>query len=134
MKFFAPLCAMVAGLSLLGVSGNDTAPAATNYVAAFAPANSPAWAPYSGTMRLVVSGDAIAGTYTGTSVQPDRFNNRLTPVTGSFDRSDGDVQMMIGNAMWFTGKMYSDGTISGSAEYAGGIYAFMAKPGTPGGR
>jgi hypothetical protein len=31
--------------------------------------------------------------------------------------------------MSFTGEVYADGTISGSADYRGQIWDFMAKPG-----
>jgi hypothetical protein len=101
------------------------------YVAAFAPIFGPAKIPYAGTMQLVVRGNTISGSYTGISSRPDRFENRIEPVVGTL-ADDGYVQLSIGNALSFTGTMDKNGTIAGTATYAGGLYEFTAEPGSPG--
>lgn len=101
------------------------------YVAAFAPVFGPSAYPHAGTMRLLVQGSTISGSYTGISVRPDRFNNRIEPVVGTL-ADDGYVQLSIGNALSFTGTMERDGTIAGTATYAGRLYEFTAEPGSPG--
>lgn len=112
-----------------GVEGTGPAP----YVAAFAPAFGLSGVPYAGTMQLVVRDGTITGQYTGISVRPDRFNNRVSPVTGTL-ASDGHVLLYVGNALSVNGRMDADGTISGTAAYYGRLYDFMAKPGSPGQR
>jgi hypothetical protein len=107
---------------------NSTPAIPTPYVAAFTPAFGLTSMPYAGQMQLTISDGTVTGTYTGISVRPDPLNNRITPVTGTVS-SDGHVQFYIGNAMSFTGEVYADGTISGSADYRGQIWDFMAKPG-----
>ncbi|MGA7355698.1 MAG: hypothetical protein WBW76_09750 [Candidatus Cybelea sp.] len=101
------------------------------YVAAFAPVFGPSAVPHAGTMRLLVQGGTISGSYTGISVRPDRFNNRIEPVVGTL-ADDGYVQLSIGNALSFTGTMTQDGTIDGTATYGGQLYEFTAEPGSPG--
>jgi hypothetical protein len=101
------------------------------YVAAFAPIFGPSGVPHAGTMRLLVQGSTISGSYTGISVRPDRFNNRIEPVVGTL-ADDGYVQLSIGNALSFTGTMAQDGTIAGTATYGGRLYEFTAEPGSPG--
>ncbi len=109
-------------------AGEGTAPAP--YVAAFTPAFGLSGVPYAGTMQLVMHNGTISGEYTGISVRPDRFNNRISPVTGTL-ASDGHVQLYVGNALSVNGTMDAAGTISGIAAYDGRLYDFMAKPGSP---
>ena len=104
------------------------------YVAAFSPAFGPSAMPHVGKMLLILHDGTIQGSYTGISARPDSFNNRIEPVTGSVNQDDGYVQLNVGNALALTGTMAADGTISGTAQYNGGLYDFVAKPGTPGGR
>jgi hypothetical protein len=104
------------------------------YVAAFSPAFGPSAVPHVGKMLLILHDGAISGSYTGISVRPDPLNDRIVPVIGSVNQNDGYVQLHIGSALALTGTMAADGTISGTAEYNGSLYDFMAKPGTPGGR
>jgi len=126
--------AAAAGLAALGtspalaVTNANVGDTPTPYVAAFSAAFAPSGIPYSGDMRLVVRDGRVSGTYTGTSVRPDFLNDRIEPVVGTLDRNDGHVQFDVGNAMSFTGTMYADGTISGTADYRGRFYDFMAKP------
>jgi len=101
------------------------------YVAAFAPVFGPSAVPHAGTMRLLVQGNTISGSYTGISVRPDRFNNRIEPVVGTL-ADDGYVQLSIGNALSLRGTMAQDGTIAGTATYDGRLYEFTAEPGSPG--
>lgn len=104
------------------------------YVAAFSPAFGPAAVPYVGKMLLIMHDGTIQGSYTGISARPDPLTNRIEPVIGSVNQNDGYVQLNVGNALALTGTMAADGTISGTARYNGGLYDFVAKPGTPGGR
>lgn len=120
------LCA-IATAPALGAT-YDTTNVPRPYAAAFTTAFSPSGVPYAGDMRLLVREGRITGTYTGTSVRPDFLNDRIEPVVGTVDPSDGHVQFDVGNALTFNGTMYSDGTISGTADYRGGFYDFMAKP------
>jgi hypothetical protein len=101
------------------------------YVAAFAPVFGPSAVPHAGTMRLLVQGNTISGSYTGISVRPDRFNDRIEPVVGTL-ADDGYVQLSIGNALSLRGTMAQDGTIAGTATYDGRLYEFTAEPGSPG--
>ncbi|HEY3675331.1 MAG TPA: hypothetical protein VGK84_05020 [Candidatus Tumulicola sp.] len=133
----ASAIAAVAGLSFLGsaipamATTNSTPAIPTPYVAAFTPAFGLSGMPYAGQMQLTMSNGTVTGTYTGISIRPDPLNGRIVPVTGTVS-DDGHVQFYVGNAMSFTGEVYADGTISGSANYRGGIWDFMAKPGMPG--
>ncbi|HXM06828.1 MAG TPA: hypothetical protein VN936_05160 [Candidatus Acidoferrum sp.] len=130
----ASTIAAVAGLSFLSstipaMATTNSVPAIpTPYVAAFTPAFGLTSLPYAGQMQLTMSDGTVTGTYTGISVRPDPLNGRIIPVTGTVS-SDGHVQFYVGNAMSFTGEVYADGTISGSADYRGQIWDFMAKPG-----
>jgi hypothetical protein len=101
------------------------------YVAAFTPTFGISGVPYAGTMQLVMNDGTVTGTYTGISVRPDRLNDRIVPVTGSVD-TDGYLQFNVGGALWFTGRLAADGSISGTADYNGKPYNFMASPGAPG--
>jgi hypothetical protein len=103
---------------------------ATPYVAAFAPLFGIAGGPHAGTMQLVFDGQSIRGTYSGDSVMPDRLDDRIVPVSGTIDPSDGSVQLQVGAALWFTGSVAGDGTMSGTATYDGRLYEFVAKPGS----
>jgi hypothetical protein len=123
----AAICGLGASpaLAMTSVDGVDTP---TPYVAAFTTAFAPFKVPFSGDMRLVVKNGRVSGTYTGTSVRPDFLNDCIEPVIGTVDRNDGHVQFDVGNALSFNGTMYPDGTISGTADYRGELYDFMAKP------
>jgi hypothetical protein len=114
----------------LAVTNAGTA-SATPYVAAFAPVFG-GGAPHSGDMRLVVSNGAISGTYSGTSFGPDYLDNRMVPVSGTLNQTDGYVQLTIGGALTMHGTMGNDGTISGTADYHGRLYEFVAQPGSAG--
>jgi hypothetical protein len=101
------------------------------YVAAFAPVFGASGVPYAGTMNLVMHDGAISGTYSGISVRPDRLSDSISPVNGTVS-SDGAVRFRIGGALSFTGELENDGTISGTADYQGRLYNFVAEPGSPG--
>ncbi|HEV3091755.1 MAG TPA: hypothetical protein VGX91_10010 [Candidatus Cybelea sp.] len=101
------------------------------YVAAFSPATGFSGSPHAGTMRLLISNGMIHGTYSGISVMPDRFNDRIVPVDGTI-APDGYVQLHVDGALSFSGSMDGNGILSGTATYLGRIYEFMAKPGEPG--
>ncbi len=90
--------------------------------------------PHVGSMHLNIHDGTIDGTYTGMSVMPDALNDRIVPVTGTIDRQDGHVQPQIGGVISFQGTMNADETISGTADYRGGIYDFVAERGSPGHR
>ncbi len=100
-----------------------------SYVAAFTPAFGGYAVPYVGKMLLIMHDGAIQGTYTGISARPDRLNDRIESVAGSVNQNDGYVQLNVGNAIAVRGTMAADGTISGTADYNGGLYDFVAKPG-----
>jgi hypothetical protein len=119
---------LFAGSVLPAIATTNTSTAIpTPYVAAFTPAFGVTGVPYAGKMQLTMSDGNVTGTYTGISVRPDPLNDRIVPVTGTVS-SDGHVQFYVGNALWFTGAVAADGTISGSADYLGRVWAFMAKP------
>lgn len=101
---------------------------ATSYVAAFAPLFGLSGIPRTGTMRLVIEDGTISGTYTGTSVGPDPLDNRIVAVTGSVSQNDGYLQLYIGRALSLRGTIREDGSISGTADYRGRLYEFLAKP------
>jgi hypothetical protein len=117
-------------LAVTTAGGETFAP----YVAAFTPTFGPSGVPYAGTMQLLIHEGTVEGTYTGISVRPDRFDDRIVPVTGTVSTNDGYVQLFIGNSLSFKGTMDADGTISGTATYNGRLYDFMAKPGSLGHR
>lgn len=139
MRFSRFYGAIAAALVALGVTTLPAFAATTvegtglpvPYVAAFAPVFGPSGVPHAGTMRLLVQGSTISGNYTGISVRPDRFNNRIEPVVGTLG-DDGYVLLSIGNALSFRGTMAQDGTIAGTATYNGRLYEFTAEPGSPG--
>lgn len=118
--------ASVPALALTNAAGAQ----ATPYVAVFAPLFGVNSAPHAGTMRLVFSGQTVSGTYTGDSVMPDRLDNRLVAVTGTVDPNDGAIALQVGGALWFTGSLAADGSMSGTADYDGRLYEFVAKPGS----
>jgi hypothetical protein len=100
----------------------------TRYVAAFIPAFGVSSMPRAGQMQLRLSDGTVTGTYTGISLRPDPLNGRVSPISGTLS-SDGHMQFYVGDAMSFTGEVDADGTISGSADYRGQIWDFIAKPG-----
>ena len=102
------------------------------YVAAFSPVFGPPSMPYVGTMRLAVHDGTIEGSYTAISARPDSMSGRIEPVIGSVNQSDGYVQLHVGGVLALSGRMAADGTISGTARYDGGLYEFVAKPGSLG--
>ncbi|HEY1976939.1 MAG TPA: hypothetical protein VGG89_10360 [Candidatus Baltobacteraceae bacterium] len=102
------------------------------YVAAFQTAIGPAGMPHLGSMRLNIHDDSIDGTYTGMSAMPDPLNDRIVAVTGTIDRQDGHVALQIGGSMSFQGTISADDTISGTADYRGHLYDFVAERGSPG--
>lgn len=104
---------------------------ATPYVAAFAPVFG-GGVPHSGDMRLVVNDGTISGTYSGTSFAPDYLDDRIVPVTGTLNSNDRYVQLSIGGPLTMRGTMANDGTISGTADYHGRLYEFVAQPGSAG--
>lgn len=134
MKYFKPTTAALATVLLTGLAipalavTNGGATAATPYVAAFAPIFGNSGAPHSGEMRLSVRDGIISGTYTGTSVRPDYFDDRIVPVTGNVSSTDGYVTLLIGGMFSMHGTMNGDGTISGTAIDDGQFYEFMAAP------
>ena len=101
------------------------------YVAAFSPTFDSAAVPHTGTMRLTIQNGTLTGTYTGSSVMPDQFNDRIENITGAV--SGKNVLFSIGNQMSFTGTLGSDGTLSGTATMNGRLYNFVAERGVPGG-
>jgi hypothetical protein len=135
MKFFKPTAAMLAtGFLTLGLAipalavTNGGAGTATPYVAAFAPIFGNSGAPHSGEMRLFVRDGIITGTYTGTSVRPDYFDDRIVPVTGNVSSTNGYVTLLIGGMLSLHGTMDGNGTITGTAFDDGRFYEFMAEP------
>ena len=131
----APALALAAigfALPATAATQSGATAASLSYVAAFDRAIGPSGMPHVGTMRLTIDDDAIEGTYTGISAIPDPLNDRIVPVTGTIDRHDGHVQLQIGGVISFQGTMNSDETISGTANYGGGLYDFVAERGSPG--
>lgn len=133
---FAKHIAVVGAVALAFASASVPALAVTNagsaqptpYVAAFAPLFAVNDAPHAGTMQLVFAGQSVSGTYTGESVMPDRLDDRIVAVSGTVDPSDGAIQLQVGSALWFTGNLAADGSMSGTANYEGRLYEFVAKP------
>jgi hypothetical protein len=128
VALFAAACLAVPAQAVTNAGDTTYAP----YVAAFSPAFGLTAMPYVGAMRLIVHDGTIEGTYTGISARPDSLTNRIEPVIGSVNPSDGYVQMHVGDVLALTGTMAADGTISGTARYNGGLYDFVAKPGSLG--
>lgn len=122
---FALATVGVPALAVTNANGTVT----TQYLAAFVPLFGVNDAPHAGTMQLVFDGQNISGTYTGNSVAPDRLDDRLVAVTGTVD-DDGAVQLQVGGTLWFTGSLAADGSMSGTADYNGRLYEFVAKPGS----
>lgn len=102
-----------------------------SYVAAFSPTFAGPSVPHTGTMKLSLQNGTVSGTYTGISVVPDRFNDRIEAVTGAV--SGSNLLFNIGNALSFAGTISPDGTISGTATMNGHLYDFVAEQGVPGG-
>jgi hypothetical protein len=135
-RFYGAITAVLAAVGVtalpaLAVTTTEGSGLPVSYVAAFAPVFGPARIPNAGTMRLLVQGNTISGSYTGISLRPDRFSNRIEPVVGTLD-DEGYVLLSIGNALSFTGTMDKDGTIAGTATYEGRLYEFTAEPGSVG--
>jgi hypothetical protein len=86
-------------LAVTTAGGETFAP----YVAAFTPTFGPSGVPYAGTMQLLIHEGTVEGTYTGISVRPDRFDDRIVPVTGTVSTNDRYVQLFIGNSLSFRG-------------------------------
>ena len=125
-------CAVALGFASASVPAlavtNANGVQATPYVAAFAPLFGVNAAPHAGSMQLVFDGSNVSGTYTGESAMPDRLDDRLVAVSGTVDPSDGAIQLQVGGALWFTGNLAADGSMSGTANYDGRLYEFVAKP------
>jgi hypothetical protein len=102
----------------------DSAPIAASYTAAFAPEFGIASVARQGELKLVMLDGTISGTYRGDSIVPDPLNDRIEAVAGSVDGSN--VQFYIGQAIWFSGRITADGTISGTATIRGRPYDFVA--------
>lgn len=126
--------AALGGLALPASAAAQFGGTGTNvaYVAAFDTAIGPAGMPHVGSMHLNIHDGTIDGTYTGMSVIPDPLNDRIVPVTGTIDRQDGHMQLQIGGVISFQGAMNADETISGTADYRGRLYDFVAERGSPG--
>lgn len=105
-------------------------PAPVAYVAAFSPTFAGPSVPHAGTMHLTFQNGTVAGTYSGMSVVPDRFNDRIENITGAVDGTN--LLFNIGGAMSFTGTIAPDGKISGTATMNGRLYTFVAERGAPG--
>jgi hypothetical protein len=112
----------------LAVTNGGVTP--TQYVAAFAPVFGGYAMPHTGTMSLAINDGTITGTYTGTSVAPDNLDDRIVPVTGTVNPSDGYVQLIIGGMLTLRGTMAADGTITGTADEHGKLFDFAAAPGS----
>ncbi|HVR47508.1 MAG TPA: hypothetical protein VMT95_12840 [Candidatus Binatia bacterium] len=128
VALFAAACLAAPAQAVTNTGETTYAP----YVTALSPAFGPFAAPYVGKMLLVVHDGTIQGTYTAISARPDQLTGRIEPVIGSVNPSDGYVLLHVGDVLALTGTMAADGTISGTARYAGGLYDFVAKPGSPG--
>lgn len=126
--------ALLAGIAVPASAATQLGGSGTNvaYVAAFQTAIAPTGMPHLGSMHLSIVDGAIQGTYTGMSAIPDPLNDRIVPVTGTVDSQDGHVQLQIGGLISFQGTMNADDSISGTADYRGGIYDFVAERGSPG--
>ena len=109
----------------VAVTGHGPVWSAT-YVAAYNPLFGKA-VPYSGDMKLTYNHGIINGTYTATSVRPDRLYGRIVNVTGTVQH--GNINLDVGGMSGFTvrGTLASDGTISGTATQGGTMYSFLAK-------
>jgi hypothetical protein len=105
--------------------------APVSYVAAFRPTFQSTAIPHTGTMQLTIQNGTLTGTYTGISVMPDRFDNRIVSVTGAV--SGNRVLFSIGNTLSFNGTLDSSGALSGTATMNGILYTFVAERGVPGG-
>lgn len=95
------------------------------YVAAFQPTFGAQGVPYSGIMKLKFNHNIISGTYESTSVRPDPMYGRIINVTGT--ASQGNVILHIASLSMTTGKIDANGTISGTANWQGRLWNFLAK-------
>ncbi|MGR4064148.1 MAG: hypothetical protein ACLQPV_01710 [Vulcanimicrobiaceae bacterium] len=115
----------------LAISTQSTQPVTVSYVAAFEPQFRSAF-PYSGTMQLTFREGIVSGTYRDMSIRPGGplHNGMNVAVTGG--TSGGNINFSIGSDFRVRGTIAKDGTIEGTATYAGRLYNFLAKVGTPG--
>lgn len=116
----AALIALPAGAAVLkGAIWSAT------YVAAYEPTFGAQGIPYAGTMKIKVDHGIVSGTYTAESVRPDPLYGRIVNVTGTM--SGGHVMLRFGPFSMQSGTIWTDGTISGTAQYNGKLYNFLAK-------
>ena len=95
------------------------------YVAAFQPQFGNQGVPYSGLLKLKSNHGVITGTYESTSVRPDPMSGRIINVTGN--TSGGSISLHFASFNLQNGTIDSHGTITGTANWQGRLWNFMAK-------
>ena len=131
-SFLFAIVAVVASASpAFAIATHSAQPVTVNYVAAFEPQFRNAF-PFSGTMEMTFREGIVSGTYRDMSIRPGGplHNGMNLPITGG--TSGGNINFRIGSDFRVQGTIAQDGTIQGTAQYAGRLYNFLAKVGTPG--
>jgi hypothetical protein len=122
----AALGLLMAGGQALAVAGHGPVWNA-DFVAAYQPqfgnTQSP---PYTGDLKLSFNHGIITGTYSSISARPDPYYGRIIQVTGGVKGTS--INLRIGSISLPNGTMSKSGTISGTANWNGKLYNFMAKP------
>jgi hypothetical protein len=114
-----------AGGQALAVAGHGPVWTA-DYVAAYQPQfGNTKSQPYTGDLKLTFNHGIVTGTYSSISARPDPYYGRIIQVTGG--TKGGGINLRIGNISLPNGTIAKDGTISGTANWNGKLYSFMAK-------
>jgi hypothetical protein len=97
------------------------------YVAAYQPHFGTQGPPFSGIMKIKVDHGIISGSYDATSSRPDPLYGRMITVSGGM--SHGNVTLRFNGTSFnmTNGTIDEHGTISGTANYNGKLYNFLAK-------
>lgn len=97
------------------------------YVAAYQPQFGTQGVPYSGVLKLKFNHGIISGTYDSESVRPDPLRGRIVNVTGGISGNHVSLRFATSSFTLSNGTIDNHGTISGTANYQGSLYNFLAK-------
>jgi hypothetical protein len=120
----AAVCALLLPVPTLAVAGHGPVWSA-DYVAALQPQFGAKTTPYTGDLKLNFKNGIVTGTYSSISTRPDPYYGRIIQVSGG--TSNGGINLRIGSISLPNGKIAKDGTISGTANWNGKLYDFLAK-------
>jgi len=124
------LIAFAAAAALAGSAGAAVLKGAVwsaTYVAAYQPQFGNQGVPYSGIMKIKVDHGILTGTYDATSTRPDPLYGRIINVSGTVSHGHVSLRFNATSFSMLNGTIAEDGEISGTAQYNGKLYNFLAK-------